>query len=112
MRNVHGLEEGWAWLARFLNAIPANGNSAVALVAFFSTAGFALHRKYKSHFRKLLDVINQHFLGQLKKVKDDPKVSIKMRELQEYIESRKFLVEPEGSRLQTSLLSNALTPGA
>ncbi|GAB2214327.1 hypothetical protein Droror1_Dr00018670 [Drosera rotundifolia] len=112
MRNMHGLEEGWVWLARFLNVIPANRNTAVALAAFLSTAGFALHTKYKSHFRKLLDVINQHFLGQLKKVKDDPKVSIKIRELQEYIESRKFLVEPEGSRLQTSLLSNALTPGA
>ncbi|KAK6139185.1 hypothetical protein DH2020_027064 [Rehmannia glutinosa] len=33
-QNLHGLTEGWAWLARFLNALPANLYTAVA--AFFS----------------------------------------------------------------------------
>jgi len=32
--NVHGIEHGWAWLARFLNKIPANRATATALNSF------------------------------------------------------------------------------
>ncbi|GMP82599.1 hypothetical protein CsSME_00036833 [Camellia sinensis var. sinensis] len=34
VQNRHGMGEGWAWLARFLNALPANLYTAVALQAF------------------------------------------------------------------------------
>lgn len=33
-QNLHGHREGWAWLARFLNAVPANLYTATALQAF------------------------------------------------------------------------------
>ncbi|XP_073132647.1 mRNA export factor GLE1 isoform X1 [Henckelia pumila] len=33
-QNLHGLNEGWAWLARFLNSLPANLYTAVALQNF------------------------------------------------------------------------------
>ncbi|OMO93411.1 GLE1-like protein [Corchorus capsularis] len=55
--NFHGLEQGWAWLARFLNALPANIYTAVALNGFLQMAGFALFTKYKSQFIKLLNIV-------------------------------------------------------
>ncbi|GAB2297889.1 hypothetical protein Dimus_031974 [Dionaea muscipula] len=112
VQNMHGLEEGWAWLARFGNALSANMNTAVALAAFLHMAGYSLHRKYKSQFRKLLSVINQNFLKELKTLKEDGdlKVKIKVMELQQYIETKKYLVEPEGSRLfQDPLVSHSAT---
>ncbi|CAH8257052.1 unnamed protein product [Arabidopsis lyrata] len=46
--NIHGIEHGWAWLARFLNKISAiNSVTASALNAFLQTAGFGLHQQYK-----------------------------------------------------------------
>ncbi|KAH6822577.1 hypothetical protein C2S53_011612 [Perilla frutescens var. hirtella] len=33
-QNLHGLKEGWAWLARFLNTLPANILTATALDSF------------------------------------------------------------------------------
>ncbi|KAK9934541.1 hypothetical protein M0R45_021681 [Rubus argutus] len=50
--NVHGLKEGWAWLARFVNALPANRYTAVALAAFLHMAGYSLFRKYRNQFVK------------------------------------------------------------
>ena len=38
VRNPHGLAEGWAWLARFLNALPANRSTAYALEAFLKVS--------------------------------------------------------------------------
>lgn len=38
VQNAHGLKEGWAWLARFLNALPANIYTAVALIAFLQVS--------------------------------------------------------------------------
>ncbi|KAK3005256.1 hypothetical protein RJ639_017022 [Escallonia herrerae] len=34
VQNYHGIKEGWAWLARFLNILPANLYTANALQAF------------------------------------------------------------------------------
>jgi len=36
--NIHGPKEGWAWLARFLNVLPANMYTAVALNAFLQVS--------------------------------------------------------------------------
>ena len=38
VQNTHGVREGWAWLARFLNALPANLYTAVALLAFLEVS--------------------------------------------------------------------------
>ncbi|KAJ4846668.1 hypothetical protein Tsubulata_049141, partial [Turnera subulata] len=38
VHNAHGPKEGWAWLARFLNSVPANMYTAVALSAFLQVS--------------------------------------------------------------------------
>ncbi|KAJ4949919.1 hypothetical protein NE237_000127 [Protea cynaroides] len=42
----------------------------VALDAFLQMAGFALFRKYKSQFRKILNIIHSDFLDPLKSSSD------------------------------------------
>ncbi|XP_022151744.1 protein GLE1 isoform X2 [Momordica charantia] len=113
VRNLHGLEEGWAWLARFLNTVPPNIYTATALNAFLQTAGFALFRKYKSQFRKLLNIISDNFLSALKvKSKENQGLKQVVLMIESYLEDRKFLQEPEGRSLQGSLLSNVMVPDA
>lgn len=111
VQNAHGLKEGWAWLARFLNALPANIYTAVALNAFLQLAGFALFKKYKSQFRKILDNIYDNFLNALK-AREDSKLNLVIAEIQYYIEDKKFLDEPEGRTLQAPPLSSTLVPEA
>ncbi|KAK9277680.1 hypothetical protein L1049_007227 [Liquidambar formosana] len=109
VKNPHGLEEGWAWLARLLNALPANIYTAVALEAFLKMAGFGLSKKYKSQFKKMLDVIYNHFLNALK-AQEDPELNVVITKIQSYIEGKKFLQEPQVWRLEGSLLSNSMVP--
>ncbi|XVF43865.1 hypothetical protein PTKIN_Ptkin02bG0074600 [Pterospermum kingtungense] len=108
-RNVHGLNEGWAWLARFLNALPANIYTAVALNAFLQTAGFGLFRKYKSQFMKMLNIISENFLNALR-AQEDQELRPIIAEIQSYLEDKRFLKEPEGRALQGSLLSSYMVP--
>ncbi|KAI7742627.1 hypothetical protein M8C21_029585 [Ambrosia artemisiifolia] len=105
IQNPHGIEEGWKWLARFLNALPANIYTIVALEAFLEVAGFALYRRYKNQFKKLLDIISRDFLKALKESKD-PKVTKAVMSLESYIQSNKFQKEPEGWRLRDHLQSS------
>nr|KJB78026.1 hypothetical protein B456_012G173500 [Gossypium raimondii] len=108
-QNVHGLKEGWAWLARFLNALPANMYTAVALYAFLQMAGFALFRKYRSQFMKMLNFISENFLNALRS-QDDPDLRPITSKIQCYLEDKLFLQEPEGRTLHSSLLSNNMAP--
>ncbi|CAI9300049.1 unnamed protein product [Lactuca saligna] len=108
-RNLHGIEEGWKWLARFLNALPANIYTGVALQAFIELAGFGMYKRYKNQFKKLLNIISQDFLKALKE-REDPKVTKVVISLENYIQSKEFLKEPEGWRLQDSLLSHGFVP--
>ncbi|KAF8040744.1 hypothetical protein BT93_B2846 [Corymbia citriodora subsp. variegata] len=108
-QNAHGLKEGWAWLARFLNTLPANVYTAVALNAFLQMAGFALFRKYQRQFKKMLNVISEDYLGALK-ARGDSELKPIIAEIQSYIEDNKFLKEPEGRALQDSLLSSVMVP--
>ncbi|KAJ9507996.1 hypothetical protein QJQ45_021330, partial [Haematococcus lacustris] len=41
----HGLDHGWSWLARLLNALPASRITAKALIFFLRPAGYALHAR-------------------------------------------------------------------
>ncbi|XVE92291.1 hypothetical protein REPUB_Repub01dG0084500 [Reevesia pubescens] len=108
-QNFHGLKEGWAWLARFLNALPANIYTAVALNAFLQMAGFALFRKYKSQFMKMLNIISENFLNALR-AQEDPELKPIIVAIQVYLEDKRFLQEPEGRALQSSLLSSVMVP--
>nr|GMD42012.1 protein GLE1 isoform X2 [Ipomoea batatas] len=125
-QNLHGHREGWAWLARFLNAVPANLYTATALQAFLETlftsstsysahkvlmpylqmAGFVLYRKYKYHFEKLLNIIAKDFMKAIEDLQSSP-VTTRLRS---YIESKQYLNEPEGWRLKTSLDSSYFVP--
>lgn len=72
-------------------------------------AGFALFKKYRSQFRKMLNIISDNYLNALKARKDatlNPVIS----EIQSYIEDSRFLQEPEGRTLETTLQSNILLP--
>ncbi|XP_059657810.1 mRNA export factor GLE1 isoform X2 [Cornus florida] len=111
VQNLHGLEEGWAWLARFLNALPANLYTGIALHTFLEMAGFALYRKYKSQFKKLLNIISRDFLNALKeRGGEDTKINKVITNIQNYIESNQCREEPEGWRLESSLLSKSIAP--
>ncbi|XP_039132789.1 protein GLE1-like isoform X2 [Dioscorea cayenensis subsp. rotundata] len=105
IQNPHGLKEGWAWLSTFLNNLPANRTTAVALHAFLKMAGFALYKRYRSQFSKILNFISDNFLTVLKKRDNASKVYV---EIEEYLQSKAYLTQPEGWSLQSGLLSREL----
>ncbi|RWW27561.1 hypothetical protein BHE74_00012152 [Ensete ventricosum] len=70
-------------------------------------AGFALHRRYKSQFKKVLNVISRSFLPALRE-RGDRKLNEIIKRLEQYLEDQVFLKEPEGWRLHSSLLSKEL----
>ncbi|KAL0925410.1 hypothetical protein M5K25_003735 [Dendrobium thyrsiflorum] len=103
VKNPHGLKDGWAWLAMFLNALPANRTTAIALEAFLKMAGFALLRKYKSQFMKVLNVISRRFLPSLKQRGEA--VNEIVLKLEQYLDDKIYLREPEGRHFRGPLLS-------
>lgn len=107
IRNLHGLQEGWAWLARFLNSMPANLYTAVSLDTFLQMAGFALFKRYKSQFLKMLNVISDKFLVDLKS-HNAPESTKIVANIQAYIEDRKFRQVPEGRNMQSDTLSRVI----
>ncbi|CAL5057337.1 unnamed protein product [Urochloa decumbens] len=107
VRHPHGLAEGWKWLALFLNALPATTATACALHAFLKMAGFALHKKYGSQFLKILDVISRCFLPALKD-QGNKMQSEAANNLQNYLNDKIYLQEPEGQYLVQQLLSKEL----
>ncbi|CAL1415078.1 unnamed protein product [Linum trigynum] len=109
IENPHGPAAGWSWLARFLNALPANSFTAVALNAFLQTAGFVLYRKYKSQFAKLLHMVSSHFLKALK-TRNDPDLRPIITEIESYIQDKSFLKEPEGRRMEGKPLLSSQMP--
>ncbi|KAK6160347.1 hypothetical protein DH2020_003728 [Rehmannia glutinosa] len=71
-QNLHGLTEGWAWLARFLNALLQIYTLQSRCILFLKNfggqmAGFALYRRYRNQFEKLLRIVAHDFLNALKK---------------------------------------------
>lgn len=68
-----------------------------------------MYKRYKNQFKKLLNIISQDFLKALKE-REDPKVTKVVISLENYIQSNEFLKEPEGWRLQDSLLSHGFVP--
>lgn len=107
-QNLHGVAEGWAWLARFLNTLPANRLTATALDSFLEMAGYALYCRYKNQFEKLLSIIARDFLNALEggAQSNNPKlVKVKMS-IRNYIETQQYKREPEGLQLSSHLESN------
>lgn len=110
-QNIHGLTEGWAWLARLLNALPANKYTVVAMNSFLQMAGFSLYRKFKPQFLKMLSIISDNFLPVLR-AREDPELKQVTLSLQTYIKDKVYLQEPVGRTFQASSLSSALSPDA
>ncbi|KVI05651.1 GLE1-like protein [Cynara cardunculus var. scolymus] len=77
--------------------------------ALVQLAGFGLYRRYKNQFKKLLNIISRDFLKALKE-REDPKVTKVVMSLENYIQTNEFQKEPEGWRLQDSLLSHGFVP--
>ncbi|VVB16877.1 unnamed protein product [Arabis nemorensis] len=99
--NIHGIEHGWAWFARFLNKISANNRAtATAFHGFLQTAGFGLHRRYKTQFLKVVCVFREHFLAKLRAEKyyDAQFIS----DIKAYLDDQMYLEEPEGRTMQTN----------
>ncbi|XP_045816319.1 mRNA export factor GLE1-like [Trifolium pratense] len=107
IQNLHGLQEGWAWLARFLNYMPANLYTAVSLDTFLQMAGFALFQRYKSQFLKMLNAISDNFLVGLKS-QNVPESTRIVANIKAYIEDKKFCQVPEGRKLQSDTMSRVL----
>lgn len=57
----------------------------------------------------MLNIISNDFLKALKE-REDPKLKAVIIEIESYIEDTKFLQEPEGWSLQSSLLSSVMVP--
>jgi nucleoporin GLE1 len=70
-------------------------------------AGFALFKRYKSQFVKMLNVISDKFLVDLKS-HNAPESTKIVANIQAYIEDRKFLQVPEGRNLQSDTLSRVI----
>ena len=75
---------------------------------FLQMVGFALFRKYKTQFIKVLSYIWNNFLQELKACEDpareDLKLSATIRDIQNYMEDKLFLKEPEGRALMGGVL--------
>ncbi|KAM6562364.1 hypothetical protein CsatB_022362 [Cannabis sativa] len=80
-----------------------------ALVQLEQLAGYALFKRYKSQFRKILSIISNNFLNALRS-RENPALGTVIAEIQSYIEDNKFLEEPEGRSLEMSLLSSVAVP--
>lgn len=81
-----------------------HGAAGLNRLLYRQMAGFALYRKYKSQFVKLLNVISDNFLVDLKQ--KEPEMTRTIVEILSYIDDKKFLQEPEGRSLQSNLLSS------
>lgn len=72
-------------------------------------AGFALYRRYKTQFEKLLNIIARDFINSLKE--GDPELNAKLNKvkvnIRHYMESKKFKEEPDGLQLRSHLDSSS-----
>ncbi|XVF02594.1 hypothetical protein REPUB_Repub04eG0188000 [Reevesia pubescens] len=105
-------------IAFFAKKVVSNFDSAdnaafaygyVIILVTSKMAGFALFRKYKSQFMKVLNIISENFLNALR-AEEDLELRCNMHEIQSYFTDKLFLEEPEGRALQSSLLSNVFVP--
>ncbi|RHN45216.1 hypothetical protein MtrunA17_Chr7g0227971 [Medicago truncatula] len=75
--------------------------------ALVQMAGFALYKRYKSQFLKMLKIISDNFLVDLKS-RTVPELNYV--ELQTCIEEKKFLQVPKGRSMQSKPLSRGILP--
>jgi len=71
-------------------------------------AGYALYRRYKSQFQKILRSVSREFVKEILRGRSDPRIKLVIMRLEDYIESNAYLMDPEGLQLRASLLSSDL----
>ncbi|KAL3511359.1 hypothetical protein ACH5RR_030760 [Cinchona calisaya] len=109
IQNLHGLAEGWAWLARFLNTLPPNLYTVVALQSFLEMAGFAMCGRFGVQFKKILRMIARDFLSALGE-REDTKLNMAIVNIRNYLESNQFLKKPTGWELERHTESSNMVP--
>jgi len=107
VNNLHGVKDGWAWMARFLNALPPNRFTAAALEIFLKIAGFRLFQAYPKPFTKILNALSREFIDRLKS-QNDPDSNPVISNLETYLISQQFRKEPEGRALAITDESKSL----
>ena len=100
----HPAANGWAWLARHLNALPATRVTAAALHAFVGHAGFALSATFRRQFVKVLRLIYDEWLPDLG-THDDDAAAVATR-LRTYLDDRLFERPPEGLAIKRTDVSS------
>eukprot|EP00216_Chloropicon_sp_CCMP2111_P000179 CAMPEP_0198244164 /NCGR_PEP_ID=MMETSP1446-20131203/33347_1 /TAXON_ID=1461542 ORGANISM="Unidentified sp, Strain CCMP2111" /NCGR_SAMPLE_ID=MMETSP1446 /ASSEMBLY_ACC=CAM_ASM_001112 /LENGTH=541 /DNA_ID=CAMNT_0043928147 /DNA_START=269 /DNA_END=1894 /DNA_ORIENTATION=+ len=93
--------QGWSYLARFLNTIPANERTAIALDSFLQIAGYKMYLSYRRQQLKLFQYINREFVPALCQgdSKDADDIDAVKSRIVKYVEKQQFLQAPEGSAI-------------
>ena len=107
VNNLHGVKDGWAWMAQFLNALSPNRFTAAALEIFLKIAGFRLFQAYPKPFTKNLNALSREFIDRLKS-QNDPDSNPVISNLETYLISQQFRKEPEGRALAITDESKSL----
>ena len=94
-RNPHGLAFAWKYMARALNSLPANRLTATAIDAFLRIAGYHMASAYKEQFNKLLFVLENSYLAELRECADPDAKAVYSR-IQTYLKSNAWRSPPEG----------------
>ena len=89
-------DQGWSYFARFLNAIPANEDTAIALDSFLQIAG---HRSYVC-YRKQQEKVFLLVVGWAEGAKEaEGDVDAVKARLAKYVSSQLYLSPPEDSKI-------------
>ncbi|KXZ49189.1 hypothetical protein GPECTOR_22g779 [Gonium pectorale] len=96
--NPHGLPHAWSYLARSLNALPAERFAAKALVAVLRVAGYALHVRYRGQFVKLLGVMQREYIPALRASSGDD-IGALATLLETYVTDGVYRRPPEGRNM-------------
>ena len=93
-------DHSWSYLARFLNAMPVNEQTAIALDSFLQIAGHKTYLTFRKQQLKVYTHIKEVFLTALDqeqaKGAEDDVDAVKSR-IEKYVQDQHFLNAPEGS---------------
>ncbi|KAF2544873.1 hypothetical protein F2Q70_00019787 [Brassica cretica] len=85
--NIHGIEHGWAWFARFLNKISAYRGYCNSLKRISPDGRvWSIHQRYKSQFLKAVNVVREHFLPKLRAKKDAANLQTIITDITAYLD--------------------------
>ncbi|XP_013584677.1 PREDICTED: protein GLE1-like [Brassica oleracea var. oleracea] len=90
--NIHGIEHGWAWFARFLNKISAYRCYYNSLKRISPDGRvWSIHQRYKSQFLKAANVVREHFLPKLRAKKDAANLQTIITDITAYLDYQMYV---------------------